>query len=127
MSEIKQIKLLIHNCKEIVYCNCYDSFINYEILICHKFEEVNTASDKLLYYITLNGDRIFYPEIESESNIYEPEILNRELTSYGYKTLYKIVCNRRKITDKSDDSVKINLILPFDHNLNIFDISVSAY
>jgi hypothetical protein len=109
---------------EVVY-NCTDKFSVYELIICHKFPKVNTKIDELSYYITVNGDRVFYEKNEElDSNIYQPELIRTEQEEDFYVSIYKIKCDRSMLTEKSSDTVKLNLILPFDHNINILNLSV---
>jgi hypothetical protein len=108
----------------------------FQLTIVHKFSEVNTKIDELSYYITLNGDRTFYlnyPDQDQDqdqeqysSNIYQPELLSTTQNSeYEYVSVYLINLLRLEITFDSSDSVKLNLILPFDHCYNLLDLKLT--
>src|SRR6185369_14274853 len=89
--------------------------VGYHLVIVHRFSEVNTKTDELSYYITLNDDRIFYPDFEEQfTNIYQPELISITQNSENeYVSVYFINVLRSKITENSSDKVRLNLILPF--------------
>ncbi len=97
----------------LVY-NCSDKFSIYELVLSHKFSEVNTKIDEFSYYITVNGNR-------EDSNIYQPELVSREKDEDFYISVYRVELEYSK---NSSDSIKLNLILPFDHKTNILNLTV---
>lgn len=106
---------------------CYNQYSSYMIIVCHKFPEVNSKIDELAYYITLNKNRIFYENdqnSELDSNIYYPDLISTFKDENCYISEYKIDLLRSKITNNLSDSVHLNIILPYDHDINIISIDL---
>jgi hypothetical protein len=110
---------LIYNCDN-------EQITAYKLVVIHKFQKIDSYIGSLSYYITLNNNRVFY-ESESEhalehaSNIYLPELINTVENNGIYTSTYTIPFILNKITKKSSDEVKLNLILPYDHKISIID------
>lgn len=113
---------------KLVY-KCDDKILAYDLVINHRFSEVDSHIDELSYYITVNNDRVFNNssnEMDINSlNIYKPDHLTTvKISDDSYISLYKIKFTRNKITQNTSDEVNINLILPFDHKISIYDYNL---
>ncbi len=102
---------------------CNNTEINgYQLVVSHKFSEVDMNIDKLSYYITVNGDKIFYDDSDTCA-VYHPELISTFMENDRYISIYKIH-PLDKLTQNTSNEVKINILLPFDHYLTIFDLSI---
>lgn len=93
----------------------------YQIIIIHKFPEVDLLTEKISYYVTVNEDKIFLNENDTDA-IYYPELMITSMeNNLSYKSIYNIP-TLEKLFKYKNDEVRINLILPFDCDSNIYKV-----
>jgi len=108
--------------EKLVY-KCRNDVSRYKITVIHKFSTVNTHIDSLAYYITVNNNKVFYNESDTIST-YFPELVSTTQNDDEYISVYLINLLCSKLTQNPSDEVKMNLILPFDHNINIISLDM---
>jgi len=100
--------------------------IPFKLIIVHRFPEINTFTESLMYYISLNKDRVY-----NESYGSNPELLNTsKITDNLYTSTYLVPVNKyiKEIdSKKSCDEIKVNFFLPFDHQISIIDIKLYMF
>lgn len=117
---------------------CEKNVDHYEITLVHKFPSISNYVESLAYYITVNGDRTFIEggvadEVVpgTKTNIYKPEFIGTKYTGRSYVSTYlidalpfeKLVGRDEKLVGRGL-SVKLHLLLPYDHKNNIEDLKL---
>ncbi len=108
--------------QHLVYkCEITNNY-RYKLIVVHIFPDVDMQIEKLSYYITVNGDKVFYDETDTCA-VYRPELISTKTRADDslYVSEYNIK-SINKLTQNTSDEVKINLLLPFDHESNIVSL-----
>lgn len=97
-----------------------------DLVIIHRFPEVDTKIDSLLYFMTINGDK-FYNELE-ETSVFFPNLIRTEKVSEDtYKSTYSVTFSDKidQEIDYESDDIKLYLVLPFDYRTSIIDMDLT--
>jgi hypothetical protein len=112
---MKKCILLDANNEQLTY-SCKESKIPYQLLVSHKFAEVGLNTQPLIYYLTINGDKM---DNENDINLLSTSKICDDI----YTSLYSITINQNLFQHKLDE-VKIIIVLPFDHKTSILGIEL---
>lgn len=108
--------------------NC-DNLDPVNLVVIHRFPEVNTKLDSLLYYITINGDKV-YNQSEDTSSFLPNLISTAKISEDVYKSVYSLPL---MLSDVSDDKlndqnklamgqiIKVHVVFPFDYRTSVID------
>jgi len=104
-----------------------DDISQYYLIIIHKFLKIDTYIDSLSYYISVNGDKVFYNESDIIA-IYKPKLLSTDVNNddKSYTSVYSIPSLVKLIRDPLD-KIKLNLLLPFDHKFSIISLELFKF
>lgn len=109
---------------EHVY-NC-DNLDPVNLVVIHRFPEVNTKLDSLMYYITINGDKV-YNQSEDTSSFLPNLISTTKISEDVYKSVYSLplILSDDKLNDQNKSAmgqiIKVHVVFPFDYKTSIID------
>ncbi len=108
---------------QLVY-KCDNTDGEYQLIIVHRFPEVDMRIEKLSYYITVNGNKVLYDNSDT-STVYCPDLISTVMDEdYSFYTSTYKIHSLNKLTQNTSNEVKINMLLPFDHETNILSITM---
>lgn len=116
-------KCLSTDNNNLVYSHNHHNSNNYQLIIFHKFPEVNFSVNTiypLSYYITINKDRV-HSDI-NDCSIYQLDSIETiKLSDNIFMSFYYLQLHLEEKIDTLDD-IKIHIILPSDHDFSITKI-----